>query len=100
MSKQSSPNSATDRLAQQWEGERNAIYEGIPLRPIRSTWNETRLLVGDRLNDRKIAEYVRRGFYTEEFRQARRDHREKKYPKSKRTGSFVERDGRMIYSPL
>jgi len=49
------------------------------------------------LTDKKIDKYREQGWYSEEFRQARR---ERMQGKSKRSGSFVERDGRLIYSPL
>ena len=69
---------------------------------IRSSWNEARLSVRKRLTDRKIAEYERRGFYSEEYREARRELWAKQAAKrqSLRNGNFVERDGRLIYSPL
>lgn len=64
---------------------------------LRSSWNQARLVVGKKLTDRKIRQYEQRGYYSNEFRQARREAWERK--QSKREGNFTLRDGRMIYSP-
>jgi hypothetical protein len=54
-------------------------------------------VIGKELTDRKIEEYIKRGFYSEEFRQARRDLRNRR---GRRDGNFlVFPDGRRVYSP-
>lgn len=62
---------------------------------IRSGWNEAAMLIRGPLTDQKIARYAKQGWYSEEFREQRRQKM-----KSRRKGNFVERDGRWIYSPL
>lgn len=66
------------------------------------SWKPERLMVGSILTDKKIAKYQKLGFYSQEYRDARRDQMIKKglIRPSKREGSFLEHDGRMIYSPL
>lgn len=49
------------------------------------------------LTDKKIEKYAEQGWYSSEFREARLARMNKK---SKRSGNFVERDGRLIYSPV
>lgn len=52
------------------------------------------------LSDRKIEQYRKRGWYAEDFREARRDLMARKKAKQlKRDGSFLIMDGRMVYSP-
>ena len=64
---------------------------------VRSGWNVTAMLIRGRLTDKKIAAYERRGWYSAEYRSARRELMEKK--KVRREGNFSLREGRMIYSP-
>lgn len=64
---------------------------------VRSGWNEGLLLMHGPLTDRKIAKYEKEGWYSDEFRQARR---EKMARKSSRNGNFIVRDGSLIYNPL
>ena len=67
---------------------------------IRSGWNLSTILRGKRLTDARIAYYQRRGFYSDEFRAARREHQQRQQSqRSKRDGSFVIHEGRAIYSP-
>lgn len=66
---------------------------------IRSSWNETRLAKRGKLTDKKIDQYSKAGFYSAEYRQARKDLRQKK-AKATRVGNYIETDGRFIYSPL
>jgi hypothetical protein len=54
-------------------------------------------LVGELLTDKKIGHYAKKGYYSPEYRQARKDLQAKK--KARRTGNFDEIDGRMIYRP-
>ena len=68
---------------------------------LRSGWPESGLLMLGPLTDKRIAEYQKRGFYSAEFREQRRElaaRRSKK--RERREGNWVERDGRMVYSPL
>lgn len=70
--------------------------------PIKSSWNEAKLVIRGQLTDKKIAQYAKRGFYDEDFREARRElwAKRKARREGARQGSFIERDGRLIYSPL
>jgi len=71
----------------------------MPSAHIRSAWNIGAMLRRGKLTDRKIAQYEKLGYYSAEFRQARRDLQERKR-KRRREGSFdVTDDGRMIYNP-
>lgn len=68
---------------------------------IRSGWNISAMLRRGPLTDRKIAFYEKRGYYSTEFRDARRELMQRKQAKrEQREGGFVIREGRMIYSPL
>ena len=51
-------------------------------------------IVGAPLTDRKISSYMKKGYYNDEYRSAR-----KQFCERKRQGGYVERDGRLIYSP-
>lgn len=70
--------------------------------PIRPAWNEGRLMRRRALTDRKIAKYESLGYYSAEYRQARRDLQARKRAgaASRRSGNFdVADDGRLIYRP-
>jgi len=69
---------------------------------ISGSWNPNRFLIGGKLTDKAISNYQERGWYTSEFKEARRELMEKKRIKreGKRTGSFIEKKGRLIYSPI
>lgn len=65
---------------------------------IRSGWNISTMLRRGPLTDKKIEKYRKLGYYSNEFRQARKDLMKRK--QEKREGNFrVEKDGRMIYDP-
>lgn len=68
---------------------------------IRSSWNTDRMLFKGLLTDRKIKKYQEKGWYSAEFREARRKLMEKKRIENhvRRVGNFFESDGRLIYSP-
>ncbi len=69
--------------------------------PLRSSWNEARLLCRGPLTDKKIARYEKSGHYAPELKEARKtlaNMRAKR--RQKRLGNFDEIDGRMIYRPL
>lgn len=76
------------------------MNEGKPPR-IRSSWNMTAMLIRGPLTDRKIEKYRAKGWYSAEFRQARRDKMEKRRIENhvRRVSNFFEEDGRLIYSP-
>jgi len=58
-------------------------------------------IVGKPLTDRKIAKYEAQGYYSAAVRQARRERREAaQKARAKRVGSFLEVEGRLIYSPV
>jgi len=67
------------------------LREGEHPVPLRSGWSG-RPIRGQALSDDKIREYARLGYYSAEFRDARRSRWSKK-------GNFREVEGRLIYSP-
>jgi len=69
---------------------------------IRTSWNPTRLLIRGKLTDKAIEKYRAKGWYSQEFKDARRELMLKKQSKrANRDGSYlIADDGRMIYSPL
>jgi hypothetical protein len=71
-------------------------YAHDPAR-VRPGWNSAALLRKGYLTDKKIDAYVKRGFYSEDFREFRRQRMQKK---SRRDGNFLRADsGRLIYNP-
>lgn len=72
---------------------------------IRSSWNVTQMLIRGPLTDKKIEQYREAGWYSAEFREARREMMERKRVKreqheARREGNFlVFKDGRQVYSP-
>lgn len=72
---------------------------------IRPSWNCEAMLIRGNLTDRKIEEYRKRGFYTAEYRDARKKLMEQKHFNRAMnrisSGNFFEADdGRLIYNPL
>lgn len=68
-----------------------------PQNPIRSRWVANPR--GKPLTDRRIEFYKKRGFYSAELRQARKELQDRK--RMKRLGNFITAaDGRQVYSPL
>lgn len=76
------------------------MIDGKPPR-LRSSWNTDRMLVLGPLTDRKIEKYREKGWYSAEFKEARKKLMEKKRIENhvRRVGNFFESDGRLIYSP-
>jgi hypothetical protein len=74
----------------------------LPAAPIRSSWNTVRMLMRGPLTDRKIEQYEKRGYYSAEFREARREMWQRQQAKRmRRDGNFLLReDGSRIYAPL
>lgn len=67
---------------------------------VRSGWNDSLFLFLGPLTDKKIAEYERKGHYSNAYRTARREvWAKRQQAREKREGGFVRRDGRLIYSP-
>lgn len=71
--------------------------------PIRSGW--PRAFVGKRLTDKKIAKYEKLGYYDPAWQQARRElwksrAEKRKTLQERREGNFINRDGKLIFSPL
>ncbi len=66
-----------------------------------SGWNEARLMRRAPLTDRKIARYEKLGYYSPEYRAARRELQERKaFKRHMRQGNFdVAEGGRLIYRP-
>ena len=56
----------------------------------------TAAMRGRLLTDKDIAKYEAKGYYSTEFREARRAHWERS---QQRKSNFVSRDGRLIYCP-
>jgi hypothetical protein len=78
----------------------NFTFDGPASGHIRPSWNTVHMLIRGRLTDRKIAQYERLGYYSSEYRTARRERMAKQQSQRlKRDGSFVTRDGRLIYAP-
>lgn len=77
-----------------------------PIRPIRSTWNESHLLMRGKLTDRKIEQYAKQGYYSDQFREARHELWMRKAAKrtekqARRDGNFLlYPDGSKVYSPI
>ena len=63
--------------------------------PMKPGWKNMTIR-GKTLTDRKIDSYRRRGYYSESFRQARREMWARRSSKS---ANFLELEGRLIYSP-
>ena len=62
---------------------------------IRCAWNEGRVVQKKPLTDKAIEKYIKAGYYTGEFKEARRELMKRK---GKRTGNFEKaEDGRLIY---
>lgn len=58
------------------------------------------MLVRGPLTDRKIEQYAKQGYYSDAFREARRELWQRKAAKrAQRSGNFLLVDGRMIFSP-
>jgi hypothetical protein len=67
---------------------------------IRSSWSEGRLVGRGPLTDKKIAKYAKAGWFSADFKEARRSLMLKKHAQRKRReGNFDIVDGRMIYRP-
>lgn len=66
-----------------------------PSVPIRSRWASSNVPKGE-LTDKKINKYQKLGYYSPEYRQARKEFQAKKRARS---GNFDLIDGRMIYRP-
>jgi hypothetical protein len=73
-----------------------------------SSWNPSKLALRGPLTDRKIEKYKKAGFYTLEYREARKKAMAKKafaYNANQATktferkGNFTEIGGRLIYTP-
>ncbi len=59
------------------------------------------MLIRGPLTDKKIAKYQKQGWYSEAFKEARRELMNKKRSgKLRREGSFVRDGDRMLYNPL
>lgn len=71
---------------------------------IRPSWNTEAMLIKGTLTDRKIEDYRRRGFYTSEYRTARKklmDQKTLRNNMNRASGNFFEaEDGRLIYNPI
>jgi hypothetical protein len=72
---------------------------------MRSSWNETRMLLRGPLTDKQIEKYEKKGWYSPEFKEARRELMAQKTSRhnernARRDGNFLLfKDGSKIYSP-
>lgn len=64
----------------------------------RCGWNTAQMGCRTLLTDRQIVKYAKAGYYSAEFREARKKFNEKK--QRKRQGNFTMEGGRLIYSPM
>lgn len=76
---------------------RSFHYDGPARGHIKNGWNTTAMLIRGRLTDKKIEHYRKHGWYSQQFKDARRELMQKK--RSRRSGAFLEHEGRLIYSP-
>lgn len=71
---------------------------------IRPSWNCEAMLIRGNLTDRKIEEYRKRGFYSSEYRIARKklmDQKTFERNMNMAGSNFVQaEDGRLIYNPI
>lgn len=68
--------------------------------PIRTAWSESRMLRRSKLTDKQIRKYEEQGWYSVEFKEARRERMLKQSKSRKREGNFdVAEGGRLIYRP-
>lgn len=72
-----------------------------PITPIRSSWKCAGMVVRGPLTDKKIEKYREQGWYSPEFRQARREmFARRKEKQERREGNFlVGENGRLVFSP-
>ena len=74
-----------------------------PRTRLRSSWPTSALICRGLLTDRKIDKYVKAGFYSSEYKAARRELWQKRKLKAnaKRSGNFLVNEdlGRIIYNP-
>ena len=76
--------------------DRELPYEKT-LGRVKASWNIAAIMGRGELTDRKIDKYIKAGFYSAEFREARRALMAKK---AKRQGNFIQTEsGKLIYSP-
>jgi hypothetical protein len=67
---------------------------------VRSSWNESALLMKGPLTDRKIEAYASKGWYSDGYRKSRREFQAKRREKQQlKDGNFFKDGDRMIYSP-
>lgn len=77
---------------------------------VRNAWNPEKMARRGVLTDKRIRHYIKLGYYTAEFKEARRKLMQRKVAHikmnraadtfiEKRIGNFIEQDGRLIYSP-
>lgn len=72
--------------------------EGISIEGrIKASWNSPKLSLRGPLTDRKIKAYQKAGFYSAEYKEARKRIMDKN--RLRRTGNFIEVGGRLIYTP-
>jgi len=68
--------------------------------PVRSAWRESLFMRRGKLTDKKIARYERLGFYSAEYRTARKALMDRKArQRTARVGNFDLVGDRMIYNP-
>ena len=70
-----------------------------PQKPIKSSWNESRLVMRGPLTDKKIEQYKKQGWYSAELKRKRRELIEQKNAMRREGNWLVTNDGRSVYSP-
>lgn len=76
------------------------MNDTLPFAPIRSSWNAERLAQRGYLTDKIIERRIKEGWYSDEFRKARREMMAAAAAAKRRKGNFEEVDGRLIYRPV
>lgn len=75
---------------------------------VRSAWDTAKLVRRGVLTDKKIRAYAKAGYYSAEYKAARKKLMDKKTAQHNfynatqtftKRGNFIERDGRLIYAP-
>ncbi len=83
----------------------NPNWRELACSTIRPGFREAMLLRRGPLTDKQISKYQAQGWYTAEFKEARRSLMDKKTAKTqaylaKREGNFTLTNGRLVYNPV
>lgn len=68
---------------------------------LRSGWNPSAMLIRGKLTDKQIDRYIKAGYYSSDYRKARKEYWKKKAERRRRFGNFEQaEDGRLVYNPF